>query len=510
MKSIFAAEDAVLNPQPRFWQLDRERHSPLLQPLPCSRFEGMLKVRVDCTHFKPRYFIVTHSQLFFCKVTNTQSAKDRRPLKSVFLSWKLLDPFIETDSSIDLFGFRLGTEDRHEDFYAETNSDLDRWLVVLQPLCILSDLLKDLHLSSTIGTGTFSTVFLAQDRDSGELLAVKSVRKSLLTTCENNREMHVKEIAVLRNVSHPRVVKLLKVYEDEDSIHLVMDYQAGGDLYSRILKLHRFTEPKAAALFRRLLEVVHYLHSAGYVHRDIKPENIFLVSPDVDCEFKLGDFGLATEAGPGSLHLKCGSPGYLAPEMLRWARYGPKADLFSCGVVLYFLLSGRPPFDGKTLGEVMGKNRACSVYFQEQQWKGVSKEAVELVLRLVHPDPMQRIDAEQALQHAWLKRKSPLAELQPSRIASHLPGRPSENRISHELMTRLTRKGPETKSPSLEKASEKRKKDCLASLRLEVNSSGNSSKLSGEVDDTSENGEKDTVRVRTTRGPGTILLSLER
>ena len=499
MKSIFSHEDATLNKQPTFWQ-----RTPPLCPELCRAAvcQGLLRLRRKGQPGKVRYFILVKNLLLECK------ERSKEPHKHVDISWKIFDPFIETTVSGEVFGFRLGSNPVFEDFYAESQTELDRWIAHFQARCILMDLERDYTVVKSIGTGTYASVLLAEDCSTNERVAVKSVKKELL--CEDEHlHMHVQEIKALRRLQHPRIVSLLRVYEDEGSIHLVIDYLTGGDLYARIVERRRYSELTAASLFRNILEVVEYIHSAGFVHRDIKPENILMAACDDDCEFKLADFGLATEIGIGGMHIKCGSPGYVAPEMLKRSTYGPQVDTFSCGVLLYLLLSGRLPFEGENSMEVLNSNKEGRIYFHQQIWSGISKEAIELVLKLTHPDPVQRLTPAEALKHSWLNKKSFSMTIRPSRVAPELSNRPGEDRISHELMMRMTaRSTTEKAAPMFKVATSGQKKRCLASLKIPpVRIPGPSSPLSGEAD-AEEKTEAVTVKGLDSIGPGSLVKAL--
>ena len=454
MQSLFTAEDQRANPQSCFWQ--RFKAPPNVEP---PSHSSWLRVKRFCGGWKRRLFCLSQHFLEVCKV------EDAAPHKYVDLSWKLFEAFTETSARGTCFGFRLGSIDQHEDFYAESQEALDLWIECLQPICLLVDLNRDYRLMRPIGRGTFAEVSLAENCEDGSLVAVKSVKKTLLSTADN-LEHHVQEIKALRRLQHPRIVRLLRVYEDDTCLHLVIDYLTGGDLYARILVRQRYSEMKAANLFRRILEVVAYIHSAGYVHRDIKPENVLMAEDD--CEFKLGDFGLATEISLGSLHLRCGSPGYLAPEMLRRPTYGPQVDMFSCGVMLYYLLCGRMPFEGSSPSEVLIQNKECRLRFQPQLWGNISKDAIELVLKLTHPDPLQRLTPKQALLHNWLSASSLSPSTKPARI-SGLRSIATCDYVSHEFMMRNVNKMETATVLQTAVPSSAKRTNCLASLRLPVN-----------------------------------------
>lgn len=148
----------------------------------------------------------------------------------------------------------------------------------------------------------------------------------------------VTEIEILRLLRHPRIIKLLEVYEGEEHIHLVMEYLKGGELFEKILNKGSYSEADASKIMHRLLEAVSYMHTKRVIHRDLKPENIILTDSESDLQFKLIDFGLAALLEPNKKEKRrCGSPGYAAPEVLNGEEYDEKIDVFSCGIILYSL-----------------------------------------------------------------------------------------------------------------------------------------------------------------------------
>jgi serine/threonine protein kinase len=167
----------------------------------------------------------------------------------------------------------------------------------------------------------------------------------------------------MRYVNHPLVLCIHRVYEDLDHIHLVLDHVPGGELFSRIIKRGKFCEQNAAQFASNLLQALDYLHTNGIVHRDLKPENILMTSETDDTVFQIADFGLATFISNEVLSLRCGSPGYVAPEILKNKSYGTKVDIFSAGIVMYILLSGRAPFPGRAPDEILQRNKEAKIYF---------------------------------------------------------------------------------------------------------------------------------------------------
>ncbi|XP_062227906.1 calcium-dependent protein kinase 26-like [Phragmites australis] len=258
-------------------------------------------------------------------------------------------------------------------------------------------------LGPQLGWGQFGVIRSCSDMVTGEALACKSIAKDRLVSPDDVRGVKL-EIEVMARLSgHPNVVDLKAVYEDEESVHLVMELCAGGELFHRLQERGCFSEHEGAVLFRYLMEVVAHCHSKGIVHRDLKPENILLVSKSPSSPIKLADFGLATYIQPGrSLSGMVGSPFYIAPEVLSGG-YNEAADVWSAGVILYILLSGIPPFWGKTKSKIFECIRSTELWFPSDPWDRVSDSAKELITVMLRRDPRQRPTAKQVLEHSWMQ-----------------------------------------------------------------------------------------------------------
>ncbi|KAF9617222.1 hypothetical protein IFM89_035104 [Coptis chinensis] len=259
------------------------------------------------------------------------------------------------------------------------------------------------ELGDQLGWGQFGIIRSCSDKLTGEVLACKSIAKERLVTAEDLRSIKL-EIEIMARLSgHPNVVDLKAVYEDENYVHLVMELCAGGELFHRLEKHGRFSESEARDLFKHLMLVVMYCHDNGVVHRDLKPENILLATKASSSPIKLADFGLATYIKPGqSLQGTVGSPFYIAPEVLAGG-YNQAADVWSAGVILYILLSGMPPFWGKTKSRIFDSVRAANLQFPSDPWDHISVSAKDLITGMLCTDPAQRLTASKVLDHSWMK-----------------------------------------------------------------------------------------------------------
>lgn len=256
-------------------------------------------------------------------------------------------------------------------------------------------------LGDQLGWGQFGIIRACTDKFTSEVLACKSIAKDRLTT-EDDVSNITLEIEIMSRLSgHPNVVDLKAVYEEENYVHLVMELCAGGELFHQLEKCGKFSEGEARVIFKQLMQVLMYCHDKGVVHRDLKPENILLATKDCSSPIKLADFGLATYINPGQkLHGTVGSPFYIAPEVLAGG-YNQAADVWSAGVILYILLSGRPPFWGKTKSKIFDAVRAAGLHFWPDSWNNISDSAKKLIRGMLCTDPSQRLTARQVLDHSW-------------------------------------------------------------------------------------------------------------
>lgn len=332
MNSFFGKIDSAYNPLNVFWKPIEYSWKADIESYKVH--EGYLKSSKDRNPWKYSYYVLTKTFIYKFRVTHKIIAET--PHKMCFISWKLLEAYSEENYNEICYGFRLFRGVTFNDFYTASSAELDTWMSKLSNLAILTDFDEEFKLLKEIGKGTYSTVYLSRNKTDKTQYAVKSIRKKTINNCNNSQKAMIDEISIMRKLNHPRIVKLHKVYESETNIYLVMDYLCGNDLHHRICKNGTFSEDLAAKLIRNILETLEYIHSANIIHRDIKPENIMMTNSLDNTDFKIGDFGIATEAQE-SLKLVCGSPRYIAPEILRQEVYGVKADIFSLGIVVYLL-----------------------------------------------------------------------------------------------------------------------------------------------------------------------------
>lgn len=245
---------------------------------------------------------------------------------------------------------------------------------------------------ATIGHGKFGSVWLCQSRASGAEFACKTLKKG--------EETVHREVEIMQHLSgHPGVVTLQAVYEEDESFHLVMELCSGGRLIDQMLDEGRYSEHRAANIFKEVVSVIKYCHDMGVVHRDIKPENILLTASR---KIKLADFGLAMRLANGqNLTGLAGSPAYVAPEVLS-GKYSEKVDIWSAGVLLHALLVGSLPFQGDSVEAVFEAIKNVKLDFHTGIWESISKHARDLLGRMLTRDVSARITADEVLRHPWI------------------------------------------------------------------------------------------------------------
>ncbi|XP_026532003.1 calcium/calmodulin-dependent protein kinase type 1B isoform X2 [Pseudonaja textilis] len=181
-----------------------------------------------------------------------------------------------------------------------------------------------------------------------------------------------------------------------------MQLVTGGELFDRIIERGYYTEKDASQLIRQVLEAVNYLHDLGIVHRDLKPENLLYATPFEDAKIMITDFGLSKIEADGIMSTACGTPGYVAPEILEQKAYGKAVDSWALGVISYILLCGYPPFYDENDSELFNQILKAEYEFDSPYWDDISESAKDFIRHLLERDPEKRFTCEQALQHPWI------------------------------------------------------------------------------------------------------------
>jgi len=267
----------------------------------------------------------------------------------------------------------------------------------------LSSKKKTVHdlytFGKVLGTGGFSVVKEGIHKESGVGYAIKIIQKE--SAGADDIALLYSEIDIMIKFRHPNIISLHDVFEDDKTLYLILELVTGGELFDQIVGRGTYSEFEASAIVKQILDAVHYMHSNGIAHRDLKPENLLCAGPDSSI-IKVTDFGLSKDFGRASMKTSCGTPDYVAPEVLRGQKYDNTVDLWSIGVITYILVCGFPPFYGSDEQQVFAKILKCEFSFPAPDWTDKSSDVKEFISSILVLDVNARPTAEQALSAPWI------------------------------------------------------------------------------------------------------------
>uniref|UniRef100_A0A8C8C423 calcium/calmodulin-dependent protein kinase n=1 Tax=Oncorhynchus tshawytscha TaxID=74940 RepID=A0A8C8C423_ONCTS len=260
----------------------------------------------------------------------------------------------------------------------------------------------DFQLYEELGKGAFSVVRRCVKLCTGQEYAAKIINTKKLSARDHQKLE--REARICRLLKHSNIVRLHDSISEEGFHYLLFDLVTGGELFEDIVAREYYSEADASHCIQQILEAVLHCHQSGVVHRDLKPENLLLASKCKNAAVKLADFGLAIEVqGDQQAWFGfAGTPGYLSPEVLRKEAYGKPVDIWACGVILYILLVGYPPFWDEDQHKLYQQIKAGAYDFPSPEWDSVTPEAKNLINQMLTINPAKRITAQEALKHPWV------------------------------------------------------------------------------------------------------------
>ena len=362
--------------------------------------EGYL-FKIQENKVKKIYFKLICKDLYYYKSKNNKRHKGIHNLSGVFIQSNGLVKL--GDKQFYCFTIIFPTKPRK--YYLTNESEYHNWVNNIRKIVGYSNLKEIYEIRQVLGKGKFGLVKLGIHRGSGRKVAIKIINKKLVTPIDVQQVKT--EIDILKIAKHPNIIKLYDVFENENYIYIIMEYCAGGDLFSYIEKRgFRLPETRAAEIIHKLSTAVFFLHEYGVVHRDLKPENILMTDNSSNADIRLVDFGLGKIIGPGEM---CTDPfgtfSYVAPEVLKEKPYSFKVDLFAIGIIAYLLVAGFLPFDHETSEKEIARQ---TVYeptpFPLSIWKNISNEARMFVDNLLQKNPDKRMGIQEVLRHKWLQK----------------------------------------------------------------------------------------------------------
>ena len=258
-----------------------------------------------------------------------------------------------------------------------------------------------------LGEGTFSTVYEAQNRITDIMRAMKIIKRQKHSSEQEKIEI-TNEINILKTMDHPNIVKIFEFYSNKDSYSIIMEYCRGGQLVSEIKSYGPFDEKYTAYVMYQIFSAINYCHSMNIIHRDLKPENILIVSKNKSNNYpniKIGDFGMSKVVEKNAVqNLVVGTIYYVAPEVIK-KKYNEKCDIWSCGVIMYVLLTKKPPFNGEMTEEIIASIEKGEYDLKSPPFDKISNSALDLIQKLLNKDVEKRISAQEALNHPWFKEQ---------------------------------------------------------------------------------------------------------
>lgn len=257
-----------------------------------------------------------------------------------------------------------------------------------------------------LGEGSFGKVFKVKHKYTGDLRAMKVINKYSTSLSAEEEAEFLKEIDILKMLDHPNIIKVYEYYNSKRKLFIITELCTGGELFDRITEVKYFTETVAAHLMKQIFSATAFCHSNNIIHRDLKPENILIENVEERKKdffnIKIIDFGTGEINKHKMLSEKTGTAYYIAPEVINNC-YNEKCDMWSCGVILYILLCGCPPFSADSDEEIFNKIKIGKYQLKGKVWNEISQEAISLISELLTKDINKRLSATQALNHAWFK-----------------------------------------------------------------------------------------------------------
>lgn len=365
----------------------------------------LFKVSRVTKEFKERYFVLTREKLFYLK-----SETEPKILGVMETRWVRCDYITSRNERTGDMNYciRFVRNMRYTDLWSTDEAHWRDWRRQLNKVFLQCDFHTKFNTIKMIGKGSFARVYLVENKETKERMAVKAFSKEYLLSQPKGKDSLVNEIDIMQQLKHPYIMCLEEIHESKNSVYLVLELLEGGELLNYISTKESLTFKDYWKVMRCIVEALAYMADKRIMHRDLKPDNMILKEKNKleNCTLKLVDFGLATHCDvPEYLFKRCGTPGFVAPEVINAPsneniHYSPQCDIFSAGVIFYILLTERSPFDGKSFKEILQKNKNCKIDFKNPKLRK-NKAALDLLQRMLETDPERRLTAKEALAHKF-------------------------------------------------------------------------------------------------------------
>ena len=370
---------------------------------PLILHEGYMYKMYEEKKLRKVYFCLVGKDIYYFKKKKDKKHKGIHNLSGVYVK-KDEDIIINGKT---FYSITILYPQKNRTYYFDDESSRKIWFEKLKNVIDQKSILDNYIVKSKIGKGKFGLIKFGINKQTKQPVAIKIMSKKNME--KSDLELAKTEIDILKISQHPNIIKIYDDLETEDYIYIIMEYCSGGDLYSFIEKTnYKLPEKKACEIIHKLSMVIYYIHSFGIVHRDLKPENILMTDNTKNSDIRLLDFGLSKILGPDE---KCNEPygtlSFVAPEVLLKKPYDKMVDLWSLGIITFLLLCGYLPFDDKNSEvEIVRKTVEEPVIFKPKIWNKLSKEAKNFVEKLLVKNPEKRMNIDEVLEHAWIKKFS--------------------------------------------------------------------------------------------------------
>jgi len=393
----------TVNPNFELWTFPDKpltlNQSDILFQAPLFKFSEV------CQRLKLRYYILTQDYLFYLQSEDVPKIIAYMPTQYVRIDYL---PNYKTTPTNTYHCFRFIRNMKYADLYCDNDINFNEWKDQFSKVFIQCDFHTKFNTIKMIGKGSFARVYLIENKKNKKQFAVKAFSKEYLLSQPKGKESLMNEIEVMQKLKHPYIMSLEEIHESKNSIYLVVELLEGGELLHYISSKENLSSADYYQVVKCILEALSYMSDKKIMHRDLKPDNMILKEKNKlhQCTLKIVDFGLSTVCDiPEYLFKRCGTPGYVAPEVINAPsnvniHYSPKCDVFSVGVIFYIMITQRSPFDGKSFKEILQKNKNCHIDFDHFRLKN-DPNARDLIIKMLDKNPDTRISAKDALRHKF-------------------------------------------------------------------------------------------------------------
>ncbi|CAD8063586.1 unnamed protein product [Paramecium primaurelia] len=355
---------------------------------------------------KKKFLVMSQDSIFRVSLANLK----RAPLLTMHVQFieASSDNFVQHNSNEQFFGFHLSYKGKSLEIFTSDKENYDIWKSHFRRYAILNNFHEAFLVLKIIGKGNFAKVYQATKKENNTQYAIKAFSKEYMLQQSKGIESMLNEIKLMRRLNHPNIVKLYEVHETTNSVYFVLDMIQGGQLLQRVRETGFLSAETMQKFAFNLISALNHMHENRIIHRDLKPENLLLKSTENNNEIILADFGLATNLDDEPLFKRCGTPGFVAPEIIDYIDgqefYTDKCDVFSAGIILYLLITGNIPFVGTDQKSILKNNKLCEIDFKERHFILAPIQMQDLIQSMLQKKVSYRLSSQECMRHPYFKQ----------------------------------------------------------------------------------------------------------